>query len=535
MLIRKLVGQSLAISAAALFALSACSSNPKSEDWDLYNENLDPSTRGSNAPRPAPRPEPAPVRAATPAAAPAPASSGNVLYIPTGERNGSGLMIEKRVPAEVVTGAEFEYEIIATNLTNGSLDNVLVTDTLGPGFKIVSSDPSADMQGQTARWALGSLAGKAARTIKIRAVATGTNPITSCASGAYSLALCSQINVVQPALRLTKQAPAEVLLCDPIVLRLVVTNSGTGVARDVKVRDSLPSGLTTADGRTSVELDAGNLAAGQSKEFQVTVKAAKTGTYENSGTAASAGGLTTESNKTSTIVRQPALSLTCKAPERVFLGREASFEFTVKNTGDAACSTTISMPLPSGATFVSATDGGASAGGNVNWNVGNLTAGASKTVSVTVMPSRGSVNISASAQCPCATPASTTCSTNVVGIPALLLNGFDNPDPIEVGKTTVYTLTVTNQGTANLTNVQLTCMMDEGDTMEFVSATGGTAQVSGKSINFPAIGTLAPGANQTYTITIRAKNGGQVQFRAEAKSNEITRPLIKVETTNFYK
>jgi len=35
---------------------------------------------------------------------------------------------------------------------------------------------------------------------------------------------------------------------------------------------------------------------------------------------------------------------------------------------------------------------------------------------------------------------------------------------------------------------------------------------------------------------ITADNGeAQVQFHAEAKSNEITLPLVKAETTNFYK
>ena len=61
------------------------------------------------------------------------------------------------------------------------------------------------------------------------------------------------------------------------------------------------------------------------------------------------------------------------------------------------------------------------------------------------------------------------------------------------------------------------------------------ATVTGKTISFPAIAVLAPGAKQTYTITIRAKAAGQVQFRGDAKSNEITRPLVKIETTNFYR
>jgi uncharacterized repeat protein (TIGR01451 family) len=530
---RNFVGRAFAVAALALAGLSACNNNPKQENWDLYNGTVDPFYRAEHPERPAPKPAPAPTRTET-APAPAPMATGNVLYIPTGERSSSGLMLEKRTPAEVTSGAEFEFQLVATNLTNVPLENVIVTDSFGPNFKMVGSEPAGDMQGSTARWGLGTLPPKGTQTIRVRATATGSQ-VSNCASASYSLAVCTTINVVQPALRLTKQAPAEVLICDNIPMRLTVTNAGTGVARNVHVRDTLPAGLTTTDGKTSVDLDAGTLAAGQSKDFTITTKASKTGTYNNKASAAADGNLTAESNQTTTAVYQPALSITCKAPNQVFIGREATFQFTVKSTGDIACNPTVTMPIPAGSTFVSATEGGRASGSAVTWNLGSMSPNDSKTVEVTLRPTGTSVGVSATATCTCATPASTNCSTNVVGIPAMLLDGTDNPDPIEVGKTTVYTLTVTNQGSANLTNVQLVCTMDEGDTMEYVSATGGTATVNGKTISFPAIATLAPGARQTYTITIRAKAAGQVQFRGDAKSNEITRPLVKIETTNFYK
>ncbi len=443
-------------------------------------------------------------------------------------------MLEKRTPAEVTSGAEFEFQLIATNLTNVALENVIVTDTFSPNFKMVGADPQGDTQGATARWALGALGPKASKTINVRASATGSQ-VSNCASASYTLAVCTTINVVQPALRVTKQGPAEVLMCDNIPYRITVTNSGTGVARNVKVRDALPAGLETLDKKTSVELDAGTLTAGQSKDFAVTVKATKTGTYTNKVTAAADGNLTAESAVVSTIVRQPALSITCKAPNQVFLGREASFEFTVKNTGDVGCNTTVTMPIPAGSTFVSATEGGAASPNGVTWNLGAFAAGASKVLNVTLRPTGSSIGVTATASCTCATPATTSCTTNIVGVPGLMLNGSDDPDPIEIGKTVTYTLTVTNQGTINLTNVLLVCTMDDGDTMEYVSSTGATATVSGKTITFPSIATLAPGAKQTYTVVIRAKAAGQVQFRADAKSTEITRPLVKIETTNFYK
>ncbi|MCW5777639.1 MAG: DUF11 domain-containing protein, partial [Phycisphaeraceae bacterium] len=150
----------------------------------------------------------------------------------------------------------------------------------------------------------------------------------------------------------------------------------------------------------------------------------------------------------------------------------------------------------------------------------------------------GSVTANASAVADCADPVSCPTTTAVEGIPALLLEGNDNPDPVEIGNTTTYTLIVTNQGSAALTGVKLVCVMDDGDTMEFVSASGDggvTGTVQGRNITFPAIARLEAGRAATYRVVIRAKNPGQVSFRAEASSNEITRPLLKVETTNFYR
>lgn len=474
---------------------------------------------------------------AKPAAAPAPrAGECGGIAIPTGDRNTSVVYLSRTMPSEVIAGAEFDYSISVTNLTTYQLKDVVVKDNCVSNCVMVSSTPTAQGTGPNVTWNLGALNPRETKTVAIRGKATNVGQVTSCAWATYNSELCCSTNVVQPSLALTKTAPSEVTICDPIPMELTVTNKGTGMARNVVVRDQLPAGLTTADGKTTIEQNVGNLGPNESRKVPIMVKATKTGTYANTGTAAAEGGLNAASNATSTIVRQPVLTLACKASDRIFINRNATFEFTVRNTGDAACSATVCMPLPSGATFINATDGGANAGGRVCWNVGSLAPNATKTMNVTIKPTAMSaLAVTAEATCPCSPKATTNCSTQVVGIPALLLDGRDDPDPIQVGDNVVYTLTCTNQGSANLTNVQLICTMDEGDVMQFVSATGGAQTINGRTITFPAIPVLAPGTKQTYTITVKALKEGQVQFKGESKSTEITRPLVKIETTNFYK
>jgi uncharacterized repeat protein (TIGR01451 family) len=481
-------------------------------------------------------------------ATPAPASTGlyrpnapgmkiSELAFPTGDVRSSALLVHQVMPPSVRVGQPYNYEIHVTNITGGTLQNVVVMGESMSNFSGVTSNPQGTSAGGKMTWTLGALNAGETRVIKINGKPDAVGVSSACVTVSYNNTLCIATNVVEPKIEIVKAiTPESTLNCTPIEMTITVKNPGTGAAENVVVKDTLPAGLTTADGKSTVELPFGTLAPGESKPMTVALKASKTGKFDNQASVTAAGGLSANSNTVSTVVRQPVLEIACKAPEgSVIVGRDATFTLTVSNKGDVACGTTVSVPVPAGSTFTSASDGGAVSGGSIVWNVGNLAPNASKTLTFAIKPT-GPTTVQATASCQCAEPKTTTCSTNVRGVPALLLDGVDDPDPILVGETTTYTLRVTNQGFAqNLTNVTLVCTMD--DAMQFVSAAGptGAGTVNGKTITFPAIATLAPKETREYKIVIRATAEKQVSFRAEAKSAEITVPLIKSETTNFYK
>lgn len=495
------------------------------------------------AAEPAPRVEPARAAPRTGPCPPYAPQAGRemgvvALAFPTGDPGSSALMVHHVTPREVRLGQEYMYEIHVTNLTQGSLQNVVVTQLSRDNLDVANSDPRATRgDGGNLQWSLGDLAPCTTRVIKINAKASRVGNASDCITVSYNNALCAVTRVVEPALALRKTITPEALLCDNINLQFEVRNSGTGVAENVVIRDRLANGLTTPDGKNVIELPVGNLAAGESRTLNAVVKAARTGRYENNATASASGNLTAESNTVATVVRQPVLTISCEAREEQYLGRDFNYRFCIKNTGEApAADTIVTAALPAGATMVSASDGGTVAGGNLSWRLGTLAPNQERCVTVTLRSNAaGTFRLSASARATCAEPVSTNCQTELKGIPALLLDGVDDPDPVEVGNNTVYTLQVTNQGSAPLTNVRLVCTMEEGK-MEYVSSTGPTqARVQGTNITFAPIATLAPGQSATFAITVRATAPGQVAFRAEATSNEITRPLIKSETTNFYR
>ncbi|QYU67667.1 DUF11 domain-containing protein [Leptolyngbya sp. 15MV] len=428
--------------------------------------------------------------------------------------------------------------VYVTNITTGDLQNVMVTLSGFQNFAVASSNPQA-MTGTgpgTLSWNLGTLRAGETKLIKLTGTSSAVGNTSSCVSASFANTLCFGTTVVSPELRVTKTMTPQATVCDTIQAVITVTNSGTGSATNVKVVDQLPAGLTTTDGRNSIEQTIASLGGGESREIRLNLKAAKSGRYENNAQASADGIQTVNSGNVATVVTAPSVAVTCTAPQQIFIGRDARFDFAVRSTGDAPCDTVVTIPVPAGAQFVSATEGGTLQGNAVTWNLGSMAPNATRNISMVVRPAGlGTISIAGNGNCRnCPAPVTFNCSTSVTGIPALLLDGVDDPDPVQVGENVVYTLRVTNQGSAPLTNVTLVGQF-EANTMQFVSATPAPSGVQGTTINFPPIATLAPGATSTYRITIKALEAGQVQFRAEAKSNEITRPLLKVETTNFYR
>lgn len=458
-----------------------------------------------------------------------------VNAFPTGNPATSVILIERITRKEVRVRAPFQYEINVTNLTEVALADVTVTEQLPSGFSVEEITPEPKTRSETsASWTFAELGPKQARTIRVRGTPTRLGDINPCNTVTFSTSLCQTTKVVEPALGLTKTAPAEVIICDPIPLNFRVTNNGTGRAHNVKITDTLPDGWTTSDGRKELSFDAGILGAGESKEFSAQVQSGRTGTFTNKATATEAGGLTATADA-QTIVRKPDLEVTKKGPDLRYLGRTATYEISVKNTGDAvARNTVLTDTVDPGTKFVRANKGGEFREGRVTWNLGNLQPGASATVEVELqMMERKVVRNTAEAKAYCAEDQATA-STTVKGIPALLLEVIDVEDPIEVGANETYVITVTNQGSAEGTGIVIECTLPEEQ--EFVSAEGPTKHgAREKTVRFDPLPTLDVGAKATFRVVVKGTKEADARFRVSMTGDQLSSPVTETESTHIYR
>ncbi|MDR4503570.1 MAG: DUF11 domain-containing protein [Candidatus Scalindua sp.] len=460
---------------------------------------------------------------------------------PTGDRATSVVFIEKSLPSQTRVGHTFDFVTRVTNLTDAIVKDVVVYAVLPGNFDVASSDPGiqGDPTSDKVHWNIGDLGARETKTITVQGAPTNTGDLEFCCTEVtydYDPSLCMTTAVVQPELKITKEAPSEVMICDTIPYRIVVSNTGTGDAENVQINDPLPSGLSTMSGESTVMRDVGTLHAGESREIIVDVKADRAGTFDNAASAVASGDLSANSNSTSTLVTQPMLAITKTGPEKRYIGRTFTYNIKVTNEGNGpAVNTSLEDCTPLNTTMVSVSDGGTATGKGALWNLGTLQPQESREVSVTVRAeSKGEAKNCAVASAECA-DAVTDCSTTMItGISAILLEVIDVADPIEIGGIETYEIAVTNQGSATDTNIIIICALEEG-TMEYVSSDGPTAgTVAGNTVTFTPLASLAPKQKVIWRVNVRAVGEGDVRFGVTMDTDQLDRNVKETESTNFY-
>lgn len=338
--------------------------------------------------------------------------------------------VRVKVPADAPPGKELTYRLTAENCSKASAHHVQVKVTLSPaGVRFVRATPQPQEAGPVFLWKLGTLAGCEKRDLVLVVEPTGADEVSCCARVQFEHGQCVKTRirptakvgepppVVTPGppadktkavLRLRKLGPADVIRYDIKDYRLEVQNVGGAAARNLVVRDRLPTGVSLSNsdpatkGDTSdLEWKLPDLAPGKSALVKYSLLFDARGSVTSRASAVAAEAAPAEANQVIR-VRQPLLKVLRYGPAIRIVDRATKYEIVVSNPGDIALTNlqltdqlipekvkapqTPEKKLPPEGTieFGSASDGGQFAGGKVRWNLGTLPPGASKRVQLIV-------------------------------------------------------------------------------------------------------------------------------------------------------
>jgi hypothetical protein len=166
------------------------------------------------------------------------------------------------------------------------------------------------------------------------------------------------------------------------------------------------------------------------------------------------------------------------------------------------------------------------------------------------------VRTTVNAEAVCAQQVSATIQTRMEAISALLLEVVDTNDPVQVGREVNYVITVKNQGDKLDRNIRLVVTLPEEE--EFASAPGQfqpqqmNAGQPNKADNAPAnadagvppaqggkqilfvIPELGPKQTATVNLNCKALRPGDVRFRVDMTSENLTKPVMETESTKLF-
>jgi uncharacterized repeat protein (TIGR01451 family) len=439
-----------------------------------------------------------------------------------------------RTPARIAAGQEIEYRICVENRSPAPAHHLVVRDPLPANARFVRASPEPHGQSPELEWKLGTLEANAKKEIVLVLEPTGTGDINNCARVTFEHGQCVLTKIARPALKMKKEGPTEAVLSQTLSYTITLTNEGDADLSNLLLTDVLPPGLEHTGGKNRLSWILGTLAPGQSQSVQYEVVARKAGRLCNRAIATAAGGFRQEMENC-VQVAEPKLGLEVSGPKQRYVNKPAPYHIVVSNTGTAVLNNAVvNNPLPANTSFLSASEGGQFGGNQVQWSLGALPPGESRTLEIVLqsqVPGRVCNQVVVTAE-PGLSRQAEAC-TDYAGAPALSLQIQDSQDPVEVGGITSYTITVQNQGTSPVTGVRIAATVPAQ--MAVTDVTGAAnARREGQKVFYEPLN-LQAGDSARYRVDARAERPGDVRLRVELTADQLQAgPVLQEESTTIY-
>lgn len=450
----------------------------------------------------------------------------------------SRLSIQKTAPEEIQVGQPATWTISVRNESKITAVGVQIHDVIPQGARLESANPPADVSPNgEITWNVGNMPSGTMATVRMELTPIREGEIGSVASVTSRSESSAKSIATRPMLKVETFGDSVVLIGNKTELNIVVSNPGTGTARDVVLSETVPPELQF-EGGSELRYEVGDLKPGESKTVKLPLTAVRAGKFQNRILAKSGPNLGTDS-LLAMEVTAPIIQMEMKGPSKRFLDKEGTFRLVATNSGTApAKNLELQARIPNGWEFLSANHLGAymKESQTVVWKLEELGPAATAEAELVLVPKEiGNFAMSYSAVADSCQTVNGTKNLSVEGIAALMFQVVDSNDPVQIGEETKYTVEVVNQGSKPAEDVQVQILVPAG--LQIVSSEETARSVNlqnGAQIDFQPISSLAPKATKVYRFTLKGVTSGDQRVVVKLSSREFQTPIIKEESTRVF-
>lgn len=361
-------------------------------------------------------------------------------------------------------------------------------------------------------------------------------------------------------LRITKTSASTVIAGTNLTYTIGVSNRGPANATNVVVIDTLPGGLTfvgsslaCSNSAGKLTCNLGNLAAGASVSFSVTIHVPSSGvgssTITNTAIASSdQTDLNPGDNTTSAItnvIAQADLSIAkSTAPNPVAAGTNLTYTIKVGNAGPSDAPGVVVMDtLPAGLTFAHSSPVGCVGTTILTCNLGTLVSGANRAFAIVVkvpadfLSSRSlttatvtnTARVASSVLDPNLTNNTASVNTKVVAIADMDLTVTATPNPVHEGNVLTYNMTFINTGPSDAILGTIRDYFPQG--LIFIRSDTVPCGAGATNVFLCQLGPVVP-AGFGYTFHVQMQVPGSFLPTSVVSENITNNALISSSTTD---